>query len=1012
MALKDIPENFDIDSEEDLRIVVVKFFQELGFDETEISCEDFFSIRLGHTDINIDKENLNGRSDVLISRNGQPLAIVETKSPNHNLVDDDAKQAISYARLLTSIAPIAIVTNGAETRVYDVLANELTLLENSDDSIWSKNGQRVNALSEEIKFEASRLLIGLNPRILEMFCKQQVAFGLQDLKSSVSKRRTYIPELFVKRNLLDHSIDNWFLSNEHVFAVVAPSGYGKTNFMCAKAEEMLATQYCLFYNSNRFTGGIFQSIANDFSWELHQEKNVVQIFDRLQSIASATKKDFLIFIDAIDEHPKGLTAVKNELIELANRIEGYPNIRLILSCKEFDWDSVVIDNKQSYNRLAEFINPSIFNSASCSSTPSADNVGFHLGEFSKEEYSEAKSKYKTVFSLVGDFHEKLETKNRNPLFLRLVSETYEGKEVLPVDINDVDLFHLFFQMKLSHMKNEGIVKRILTSVANSVFSSGNRRLSQNRLFSSLPWGDGYDDSLKDLLRQGILLRVNVEGVEYLYFEFNQFQNYYYIFHVVELPLLHNSKLLETVRSLAKTEIGQEALQFYILTRNNEELLQFVNHIEDQDFPLLAQLITELIGLRTYEKSPIPTGNIMSYLDLYNHFRDKFFYRFRPSTMPYEEIPLGVIAIENSPVMFRGCTKDYSMPLVTVNDKNLINDLIRGHRSSQTYIDLRPVGHFHIGGIHELSKHPLVESYKHLIKEVNGTFSKKALNESTCPDLLRERLHSLLFTEPSYWIPDDYLPPFKSYWQLMGYSTLEEAEEATIEELLDRTNILMVDLNSRLKKKGSARLDIDRYSQLLSVRESLNQLQSDSKLGALAYSLDNLFAYINGSIETSLIAIEKILPLIINNFVSLFSYNFPQLTKYSTFLQLIEKLFIVEVIKDSSMWSNNLSLSYIVCPNISNTRPIRVINTEKEPSIVRRLSIKTLTGTSYSGGCESGIGFTELRADINGKTVFDPEARVIKTNFPSRTPLIDQVYSLLSQDIGLILNVDHLGRFSS
>ena len=148
MGLKEIPLQFSIDSEEDIRVMVISFFSELGFDRDEISCEDYFSIYLGHQAIDISRKIVGGRSDILVSRNGQPLAIVETKAPTHNIEDDDARQAISYARLLSAIAPFAIVTNGGETRVYDVLASKLTPIDNSHNSVWFQNGQQVSALGD------------------------------------------------------------------------------------------------------------------------------------------------------------------------------------------------------------------------------------------------------------------------------------------------------------------------------------------------------------------------------------------------------------------------------------------------------------------------------------------------------------------------------------------------------------------------------------------------------------------------------------------------------------------------------------------------------------------------------------------------------------------------------------------------------------------------------------------------------------------------------------------------
>lgn len=181
MALKDMPQAFDVDSEEDIRIAVVKYFQELGFELDEIRAETRFTIQLGHSELHIGgqkishRDQVTGRSDLLLTRHERPLAIVETKAPGHELNQKDALQALSYARLLFEMAPFAVVTNGRETHVYDTFASTPTTLETSIDSVWAKRGQHPPSIGEDIRLEAAKTLIGVNPRTLQLFCQKQVA---------------------------------------------------------------------------------------------------------------------------------------------------------------------------------------------------------------------------------------------------------------------------------------------------------------------------------------------------------------------------------------------------------------------------------------------------------------------------------------------------------------------------------------------------------------------------------------------------------------------------------------------------------------------------------------------------------------------------------------------------------------------------------------------------------------------------------------------------------------------
>ena len=48
MALTDVPSTFQPDNEEEVRMAIAHYFRELGFEATEMSFEDKFSIQLGH----------------------------------------------------------------------------------------------------------------------------------------------------------------------------------------------------------------------------------------------------------------------------------------------------------------------------------------------------------------------------------------------------------------------------------------------------------------------------------------------------------------------------------------------------------------------------------------------------------------------------------------------------------------------------------------------------------------------------------------------------------------------------------------------------------------------------------------------------------------------------------------------------------------------------------------------------------------------------------------------------
>src|SRR3990172_2269080 len=112
-----------MNTEEDIKTkVLIPWLKSLGFSEDELKFEDSFSLHIGkytaRVDTNEQIRTAQPRSDILVKRNGKNLFIIEVKTDAKNLTDEDRDQAVSYARLVHPMAPLAIVTNGRDFRIY------------------------------------------------------------------------------------------------------------------------------------------------------------------------------------------------------------------------------------------------------------------------------------------------------------------------------------------------------------------------------------------------------------------------------------------------------------------------------------------------------------------------------------------------------------------------------------------------------------------------------------------------------------------------------------------------------------------------------------------------------------------------------------------------------------------------------------------------------------------------------------------------------------------------------
>jgi type I restriction enzyme M protein len=105
-------------SEEDVKIkFLVPYLKERGYKEDAMDFEVPIEVHEGRKKKTI-------FADVLVytsQAKKAPLLICETKPPNEALSKSVKEQAISYARLLPQIAPLTLITNGAQLQVFHTL---------------------------------------------------------------------------------------------------------------------------------------------------------------------------------------------------------------------------------------------------------------------------------------------------------------------------------------------------------------------------------------------------------------------------------------------------------------------------------------------------------------------------------------------------------------------------------------------------------------------------------------------------------------------------------------------------------------------------------------------------------------------------------------------------------------------------------------------------------------------------------------------------------------------------
>lgn len=1019
MGLKDIPSQFNIDSEEEVRLAVCQFFSELGFDRDEISAEDYFSIRLGHREIKISgregRRDISGRSDILLSRNGVPLAIVETKGLDHIISDEDISQAISYARLLEKIAPFTIITTGRETKVFDTISAQE--IDSPNSSQWAISGRDIPSISEDILYESTRTLIGVSFDTLNAFCKKQVTNALEDLRGDIKCQRKYIPALYVPRTKLDECFEKWLASDIPVFAVVGESGYGKTNFMCSAVEWSASRFLTLFYSASLLNGGILNSLQNDFVWEFFREKSIAYIVERFNSLCQRHDKKLIIFVDGLDEFNGDLNTLKNELVDISSRLSGYSSLKICISCKAFDWGKFIIEGNQYYNKLALNTFPSTpqVREPKDRGVPKFENVGFQIGEFSAEEVKIAIEKYSREYSLTGEFKGDLLKESYNPLMLRFIAEVYGGNaQRLPTEITSQDLFRLYWERKIKTTKKPQLAQEILKTIARIALNTNNRQVLLDELVAENRHFD--EDVLADLFRYGVL-SVNEDAFQgkWISFYFGKLLLYTYVVMTERWPRLTTSEVATHISKLMKTQLGAEVVEFFLSTIDCG-LTSVLTDFAAIDFLGFVKLVSTLkidtaisSGMTNDKGNEAVLKRMVQYADCYTSILETYFPSCNGKVEPFHKGKVGFWT-DGQIYQLRVRTVEYPDPVVFISPEVDVADIFGpGDRLIRISNKLHAGGTIHLDWSEMAQLNPHKAAWKKLSDQVIDIFKNGMLDESGCPEILEERIWNLISNYPNSWCENT--PVHQRYWSLFGFEDISELKNAQIEELEARLNNLIREFISKFPVRAHPS-DLNpvqlwyfqHIGDLYALKYWLVCLsKSKLTLSENLYQPNETFNYLmQRDINLACELMRKILPNVIRSYRSLFESNFPNLVSYSHFYKQLDSLAVVEV-----AWQigDFLKTSYVIAPSYRRADC---------PKVITRFSTKSISKTEVEfdrfgvhwRSPQGPFGFAKLEIPFDDLLLKEPRAIINRTNFPSQTPILDQAYQLIANELSVLIGDSH------
>ncbi|MBZ4033904.1 type I restriction enzyme HsdR N-terminal domain-containing protein [Flavobacterium sp. 17A] len=565
-------------NEEEIRgKLLLPFLKDLGFDDTEISIEKSFTIRLGKTE-----KTIRGRSDILCKRFGKNLFIIELKKDSISITEQDIAQGISYARLLSgNIAPFTIISNGRSTKIFDSISRvELTGKKISEQSAFWRNDCTLSASEDlNIRYLALKNFISFSDENLRQFCLNQVTGRMGTIIGEFNDPSVkYSKELHHKRLKLQDEFMNFLKTDKSVFGIAGPAGVGKTSTICSLALQNVESDFVFFFNGSLMRTSPLELMSQDLNGVFSNKVESGTVLKKLDEIGSYLKKNVIIFIDAIDESVD--PNLNLELSDLALTIRQFKNIKLCISCKSNIWKSFLFQGDTPTHLYEELKKSHIPN-------PLLDNCpGFFLEDFDQTEIDEILPAYQKAFDFRGEISVELQNTLKNGFFLRIFSEVYSGRQI-PSIINDKDLIQKYLKQSIEKTSLEnrlamGILGQIGKILVNYKFSfleeHQDEGVDVEKLYDELNFN--FSENLpEELFSRNILLKSNNNATSNVTFYYSKIRDYIICYHSYRLDKLDNEEFYNVLNEIYQNYIGQSAIKFYIensTLEHQETLIKYKN----------------------------------------------------------------------------------------------------------------------------------------------------------------------------------------------------------------------------------------------------------------------------------------------------------------------------------------------------------------------------------------------------------------------------------------------------
>ena len=312
---------------------------------TELRHQLRFKLRVGRTTFDAGASDyVEGRADILVYQGDAPLAVLELKREGLALTSDDEAQGRSYA--LLAQAPIVVITNGTDTRIFQT--HDMARLEcTSVDA--DELARRIRAASTAAQSGVSSAIGKLLGKDLAAAAVRAMTSGeLAELTGDWDAGERFVEDFLVPRRATREVRDVLRSAQQKATVIAGPPLSGKSSLLRELAVNNGEDSWDVLYIEGASCNeGIFRRLANvlatEFSWPASTDDARLW----LRQLANRSERSLVLCLDTL---PVTNTQLVGELDEL---LSGFGDrLRIVIAVDENEADSLLIKpNRRERTRL-------------------------------------------------------------------------------------------------------------------------------------------------------------------------------------------------------------------------------------------------------------------------------------------------------------------------------------------------------------------------------------------------------------------------------------------------------------------------------------------------------------------------------------------------------------------------------------------------------------------------------------------------------------------------------------